>query len=249
MKKTQTVPREKRGVIVALDVAPKQAIKLASQLPEGAIVKVAPTLYFQFPPVVDVLMMMGLRIMWDFKTEDIPFQVHGSVNAYLRSGFAFFTVHADGGTKMLKEAVAARDAWMDEIGHLTLGPIAAPKVLAVTVLTSMNEDDLHEVGVPLKPAEQVELLAQVAMEAGVDGFVCSPQEAAIIREIAGPRALIVTPGVRFPEGDVDDQERVGTPQGAIGAGASHIVVGRPITGDDNPAMAFRRHDDAVMEVE
>lgn len=249
MKKIDTVPKEKRGVIVALDVAPKQAIKLASQLPEGAIVKVAPTLYFQFPPVVDVLMMMGLRIMWDFKSKDIPFQVHGSVGAYLRSGIAFFTVHADGGTKMLKEAVASRDAWMDGAEGGLLSPLEIPKILAVTVLTSQGDEDMKELGIPRKPASQVARLAGIAMSAGVDGFVCSPREASIIRRIAGPRAFIVTPGVRFPEGDVGDQERVGTPQGAIRAGASHVVVGRPITGDDDPAMAFCRHYAAVMEVE
>ena len=115
--------------------------------------------------------------------------------------------------------------------------------LGITVLTSLDAAALAEIGITRTPAEQVALLGQIAKEAGISGVVASPNEAALLREILGPRAYIVTPGVRLAGTDKGDQSRVATPAEAFAAGASHIVIGRPITKSDDPAAAF----DAIVE--
>jgi orotidine-5'-phosphate decarboxylase len=113
-------------------------------------------------------------------------------------------------------------------------------VLAVTVLTSLGTDALRQTGVDRDPAHQVDTLAALALDEGADGIVCSPREAEAVRGLAGPDRLVVTPGVRPAWAETGDQARVATPRGAIEAGASHLVIGRPVTAAEDPVAAFER---------
>jgi orotidine-5'-phosphate decarboxylase len=138
------------------------------------------------------------------------------------------TVHANGGPAMLAAAQAALE-----------GLTNPPQLLAVTVLTSMDQSQVASVGVERTPAAQVELLARMGLSAGINGFVCSPQEVATLRAIAGPEAVLVIPGIRPAGGEVGDQKRVATPADALRQGASYLVVGRPITQAADPAAAAK----------
>ena len=150
-----------------------------------------------------------------------------------RAGADMITVHAFGGTAMLEAAMKATASAARKFGTLP------PKVVAVTVLTSLDDASLQHMGVERPAAEQVLTLAALARDAGCDGVVCSPNEAAAVREALGPDALVVTPGVRPADDAAGDQARTATPADAIDAGASHLVIGRPITGAPDPAAAAR----------
>jgi orotidine-5'-phosphate decarboxylase len=161
----------------------------------------------------------------DLKLHDIPNTVAGAVRAVRSLKPDFLTLHAGGGAAMM---AAARDAAGDTI-----------RLLGVTVLTSLDDDDLASVGQIGPALDQAMRLARFARESGLDGVVCSPREVALIRAECGPDFLIVVPGIR-PEGaTLGDQKRVMTPRAAIEAGASRLVIGRPITGADDPAAAAR----------
>jgi len=170
----------------------------------------------------------------DLKLHDIPHQVEGAAREIAKLGCAMFTVHAAGGRAMMEAAVRGARAGAKEAG------VKKPAVLAVTVLTSMDDEDLLDIGVNASADVQVARLARLARESGVDGVVCSPQEASAMREALGPDALIVTPGVRPTWAAAGDQARIATPAAALEAGASHLVIGRPITQADDPAQAFDR---------
>ena len=135
---------------------------------------------------------------------------------------------------MMRAAVESSRRAAEEVG------LPAPAVLAVTVLTSVDDAGLLDVGVERSAADQVPLLARLAAAAGVDGVVCSPREAALMRELLGDEALVVTPGVRPVWSEADDQARIATPAAALAAGASHLVIGRPITAAPNPSEAAAR---------
>ncbi len=169
----------------------------------------------------------GAPIFLDLKLHDIPNTVAGGVRAVLPLRPRMLTVHASGGSAMIRAALqAANDAESDR-----------PIILGVTVLTSLDQTDLADVGVAATPAEQVMRLARLAIEAGADGLVCSPLEVAMLRQALGPAVKLVVPGIR-PEGAASgDQARTMTPSAAIAAGADWIVVGRPITGARDPGMA------------
>jgi orotidine-5'-phosphate decarboxylase len=177
---------------------------------------------------------MGYKVFVDLKLHDIPHQVEGAAASVARTGASMFTVHAAGGVEMMRAAVRGACAGAEECEW------NAPDVLAVTVLTSMDAAALSSVGVDASPASQVALLGARAREAGVQGVVCSPLEASAMRELLGPEELVVTPGVRPTWAAHGDQARVATPADALLAGASHVVVGRPVTGAENPAMAVER---------
>lgn len=147
------------------------------------------------------------------------------------------TLHTLGGADML----ASGQAGVDEAARERGGETAV--TLGITVLTSMDSEALAEIGIDREPAEQVSLLADVALKSGISGVVASPNEASMLREKLGPQAYIVTPGVRPAGADAGDQSRIATPAKAFSNGASHIVVGRPITKADDPAAAF----DAIVE--
>lgn len=178
------------------------------------------------PAIVEHLVRRGHSVFLDLKLHDIPNTVASAVRSAGSLGASMLTVHAAGGPAML---AAARDA----AGQLA----APPQLLAVTVLTSMDQTQLAATGVSRSPAEQVHLLAQTGLDSGINGFVCSPQEAADLRALAGPSATLVMPGIRPSGGEVGDQKRIATPTSALADGASYLVVGRPITQAPQPEIA------------
>lgn len=224
----ESTPRADR-VIVALDCDRQTALDLAKKLQGKAKwLKVGMTLYYaEGPQIVEIFKLLGFKVFLDLKFHDIPHQVQGAAASAVEAGADIITMHAVGGIPMMQAAQAA----VDESG-------TEADTLAITVLTSMNEETLAQTGVSRGVGEQVKALAACAQEAGLSGVVASPQEAAMLRELLGPDALIVTPGVRPVGAALGDQSRVATPKAAFDAGASHIVVGRPITQADDPAAAF-----------
>lgn len=177
---------------------------------------------------------LGLPMFLDLKFHDIPNTVAGAIRAIAPLRPFMTNVHAAGGRAMM---VAARDAALESAAKLGVAP---PKLIAVTVLTSLNDADLAEVGQTAHALDQVRRLAGLAQQCGLDGVVCSPQEIAILRQDLGDDFLLVTPGIRPSWSASGDQKRVMTPEEAVLAGASYLVIGRPITGDQDPAAAARR---------
>ena len=224
--------QRKDRVIVALDCAGDEAIALGEQLAgQARWVKVGMTLYYAVgPAIVRQFHKLGFKVFVDLKLHDIPHQVRGAAKSLAEAGADLFTVHAAGGADMLRAAAEGARAGADG-GQL-------PAVCAITVLTSMDAAALHSIGVDGEPAAQVERLAALARDAQLSGVVCSPQEAVAMRELLGENALVVTPGVRPHGAALGDQSRVATPKDAFDAGASHIVVGRPVTRAENPLAAF-----------
>lgn len=221
-------------LIVALDLPDAEAALALARTLRGHVgwVKVGMTLFYaEGPSVVRDLRSMGFKVFVDLKLHDIPHQVEGACRTLTRAGADMFTVHASGGRAMLEAAVSATTAAAEKF-HAP-----RPHVVAVTVLTSLDDDALAEMGVPGGAAERVSTLAQLASDAGCDGVVCSPNEAASVRELLGETALVVTPGIRPAGVESGDQARTATPAGALAAGATHLVVGRPITGADDPIAA------------
>lgn len=172
----------------------------------------------------------GPPLFLDLKLHDIPNTVAGGIRAALPLKPAFMTIHASGGPAMMRAAAeAAAAAGADR-----------PKILAVTVLTSLDDGDLGAVGQSLPVADQVTRLARLARESGVDGVVCSPAEVALVRAACGPDFILMVPGIRPSWSATNDQKRVMTPAEALALGADHLVIGRPITGEADPAAAARR---------
>ncbi len=230
MSTFNSIPAAER-IIVALDCDVDRALEIAQLLKgKASWLKVGMTLYYdQGPSIVKTFKDMGFKVFLDLKFFDIPHQVKGAAASACMSGADMITMHALGGSDMMKAAVEG----IEEL-HLESNPIT----LAVTVLTSMDQDDLSEIGVSRQVVDQVQALALLAQSSGVSGVVASPQEAPLLREKLGPDAYIVTPGVRPLGSSKGDQSRVTTPEQAFKNGASHIVIGRPITEQDNPAEAF-----------
>ncbi len=185
--------------------------------------------------MVQELVSAGRKVFLDLKFHDIPNTVAAAVRAAAKLGVSMLTVHASGGPKMLKTAVTA-----------ALETPFRPAILAVTVLTSLSDEDMLEIGVNGRVKDQVLRLATLAQSAGCDGIVASALEARVLRRELGSGFLIVTPGVRPPGQAKGDQERVVTPADAIRAGADYLVVGRPITQAASPAVAA---NSIVAEIE
>jgi orotidine-5'-phosphate decarboxylase len=235
----ETLPSAAERVIVALDCSEDEACALAASLKGKARwLKIGMTLYYAAGPrIVAVLKEQGFKVFVDLKLHDIPHQVRGAAASVVRTGADLLTVHAAGGLAMMRAAVeGAQEAYAAQAASAS--PSHRPLVVAVTVLTSMDRAALAQTGVARPLDEQVAQLAQLAREAGLDGVVASPQEARTLRALLGPDAAIVTPGVRPKGAAIGDQSRVATPAEAIAAGASHLVIGRPITAAPNPAAAF-----------
>jgi orotidine-5'-phosphate decarboxylase len=216
-------------LIVALDVPDAaSAIQLVNRL-EGTCnwFKVGLELFIAAgPAVLEPLVKRGHSVFLDLKLHDIPNTVAAAVRSAAGLGARMMTVHASGGPAMLAAARAALDGLTDP-----------PKLLAVTILTSMDVAQVNAVGLDRSPAEQVALLARMGLEAGIRGFVCSPQEVASLRQLTGPEGVLVIPGIRPAGTDTGDQKRVATPAEALRHGASYLVVGRPITQAPYPAEA------------
>jgi orotidine-5'-phosphate decarboxylase len=236
----------KDRLIVALDVPGADANRLISELKDVVgMFKVGSQLFATTgPALVETIVRGGNRVFLDLKFHDIPHQVAGAARAAAELNVSLFTLHASGGTEMMKRAV---DAVADVSEHkLTV----RSRVLAVTVLTSIDSTTLAEIGVKDSPSDSVARLAKLAETAGVDGVVSSPNEAAAIRSMTKPEFLIVTPGIRASNStEPDDQKRVATAANALRAGASYIVVGRPITSAAEPARAAQAIIDELIAVE
>ena len=228
-------PAEK--IIVALDgMTTADSLLLIDRIPKLCWVKVGLELFTQSgPDFVRLLRDKGKRIFLDLKFHDIPTTMAKACRQAVRTGAELITVHACAGSDALKES---NNAAIQASVELNLPP---PKLLAVTVLTSWNSntfaDDLL-IDQPLE--ERVSSLAQLAFRAGIGGCICSPLEVPKIRQFFSDDFELITPGIRLPGDDLNDQKRVMTPPEAIRAGASRLVIGRPITRAVNPSQVFER---------
>lgn len=221
-------------LIVALDVPNMAKVRqLVEQLDDSvSYYKVGMELFYGVGiDVIRYLKNSGKNIFVDLKMHDIPNTVAQGASMLTKMGMSMLNVHALGGAAMMKgaaQAVANTAASLN---------IPRPKLIAVTVLTSMGNEDWDTLHYKLSISEQVVLLAKMAKDSGLDGVVASPQEAALIREACGDDFLIVTPGVRPQGADTNDQSRIATPSMAMKNGATHLVVGRPITKAADPRAA------------
>ncbi len=218
-------------VIVALDYPDAEsALALAGRLdPQRCRVKVGKELFTACgPSVVESLQYKGFEVFLDLKFHDIPNTTASAVKAAAELGVWMVNVHASGGRSMMG---ACREM-------LERYPGNRPLLTAVTILTSLEQSDLQEVGLDIEPMVQVQRLARLAQECGLDGVVCSAREARALRGALGDDFLLVTPGIRPAEANTDDQKRIVTPAQAMENGSSYLVIGRPITRSDNPAGAL-----------
>jgi orotidine-5'-phosphate decarboxylase len=192
----------------------------------------------QGPEGIRKIVETGLPVFADTKFHDIPNTVAGAAREIAKFGVAIFNIHASGGEAMMRAAVEAA---------ASANP--RPKIIGVTVLTSMDDDDLPPIGQQGPLADQVVRLAKLARHSGLDGIVCSPREIAVVRKACGPDFLIVTPGIRPAGSAVGDQRRVNTPADALKAGSNILVIGRPITAAPDPAAAARAIAGEIRAVE
>ena len=223
-------------IIVALDFPDAaSAVAMAERLdPARCRVKVGKELFTAAgPAIVESLQQKGFDVFLDLKFHDIPNTAAGAVRSAAELGVWMVNVHASGGRRMMEACreVLARRA----------GP--QPLLTAVTVLTSLEQEDLQEVGLDIEPMVQVQRLARLVQDCGLDGVVCSAREAKALRSTLGDDFKLVTPGIRPADASGDDQKRIVTPAQALENGSSYLVIGRPITSADDPAQAL----DAILD--
>jgi orotidine-5'-phosphate decarboxylase len=219
-------------IIVALDYPTlEQALACARQLDPAVVrVKVGKQLFTSVgPAVLAQLHDLGFDVFLDLKFHDIPNTVAGAVGAAADLGVWMVNVHASGGRRMMEAAVDA----VAKRGNKT-------QLIAVTVLTSMDQSDLTELGIKESPADRVMRLATLAKSSGMDGIVCSAKEATLLSRQFGRDFSLVTPGIRLPEDEAGDQRRVVTPWDAIDGGSTHLVMGRSITGSSSPTAVVEK---------
>ncbi len=231
-------------LIVALDIDTKEkALALVNKLRKDvSIFKIGSELFTSSgPTIVDEVQKLGARVFLDLKFHDIPNTVSRSALAAVKMGVFMFNIHALGGPEMMKRTM---DAVKGEAKRLK---IKQPKVIAVTILTSMDENSLKKIGVNDNMENQVLKLARLAKDSGLDGVVASPSEIKLIRNNIGGDFLIVTPGVRPSWAATNDQKRIATPGGAIRDGADFIVVGRPIIEAPDPVEAAKKILDEIKQ--
>lgn len=223
-------------LIVALDVSTMDAMKsIVSSLGDSvSFYKVGMELFYaEGDQTVRYLQEHGKHVFLDLKLHDIPNTVAHGVSSLTRLGANLITIHGQGGPIMMKAATKAARESAEKLG------IERPKLLAITVLTSFDDESWTSIGGQLPIADQVIRLAKLAKESGMDGVVCSALEAKMIREACGPDFLIVTPGIRPSFATTNDQKRIATPSSALQDGASRLVIGRPITQAEHPQEAVR----------
>jgi orotidine-5'-phosphate decarboxylase len=222
----------KEKILIALDVSSrKEALALVESLHSlTGMFKVGMQLYTaEGPSLVRDIVKAGGRVFLDLKFHDIPNTVTHAVLEAAKLGVSMMTIHTSGGRAMMQ---AVSEELREQLGN------DRPMVVGVTVLTSMDEGGLREIGVNAAMDEQVLRLARLAEESGLDGVVCSPREIEMIRGAAGSSFKIVTPDVRMPGQASHDQQRTATPRDAIAKGADYIVVGRPVTQAPHPVSAL-----------
>ena len=228
-------PKEK--IIFALDVdhfsEAQRWVRLLKD--KVGIFKVGKQLFTHSgPKVVDMILQKGQKVFLDLKFHDIPNTVARAGEEATKLNVTMFNLHALGGFEMMKKAMEASRATAKDLG------ISKPLILAVTVLTSMDEAGLKEVGIQGPVLDEVERLATLALKAGIDGIVASPKEIGAIRKRCGEKFLIVTPGIRLPSEKKDDQKRTLSPKEAIQTGANYLVIGRPIKDAKDPIAAVQK---------
>lgn len=219
-------------IIVALDYDKKDtALAFIDQIqPSDCRLKIGKEMFCRFgPDFIKELQNKGFDIFLDLKFHDIPNTVAKAVLAAADLGVWMVNVHASGGIRMMEAAKHALAPFGNQ----------APKLIAVTVLTSMESDDLLSLGIKLSPADYAEKLAQLTFDCGLDGVVCSAQEAVRFKSKFGKNFQLVTPGIRPAGSEVGDQRRIMTPEQAIKAGVDYMVIGRPITQSADPALTLR----------
>jgi orotidine-5'-phosphate decarboxylase len=224
-------------IIVALDVPNADAaLKLVEQLaPVSGGFKIGSELFTSAgPDIVKKIRARGGMVFLDLKFHDIPNTVAKSVAAAVQLDVQMLTVHASGGSEMLKAAEKAAEETAWQLGR------TPPLILGVTVLTSLDAGALREVGLDVNVDYQVRRLANVATKAGLRGLVCSPLEISALRKILPAQVQLVTPGIRTGDEKSDDQKRTLTPREAIAAGANWLVIGRPIYAAENPKQAAEK---------
>ena len=242
MQPTETPRAPKDRLAIALDFpGERDALNLVDRLGETCQwYKVGMELYYAAGNrIVQQLRDRGFNVFLDLKLHDIPNTVAGAVHSAARAGASLLTIHAAGGSAMMSAAAQAASA------------PGSPRLLAVTVLTSMDTSQLAGIGIAASPADQVLRLARLAQASGIDGMVCSAEEVAMVRQQTGPSTLLVVPGIRLAGAPADipgeDQKRIATPAQAIALGASMLVVGRPITRAADPAQAARSILDEIAQ--
>lgn len=223
-------------IIVALDFPDAAtAVAMADRLnPTHCRVKVGKELFTAAgPQVVEALQNKGFEVFLDLKFHDIPNTTAGAVRSAAELGVWMVNVHASGGRRMME---ACREVLDKRTGQ-------RPLLTAVTVLTSLEQEDLQEVGIDIEPMVQVQRLARLTQECGLDGVVCSAREAKALRNTLGDDLQLVTPGIRPADASADDQKRILTPAQAMENGSTYLVIGRPITSATDPAQAL----DAILQ--
>lgn len=229
--------KNKERLIIALDVDTREkALTLVEKLKKDIkVFKIGSELFTSCGPgIVKDVKDKGCGVFLDLKFHDIPNTVAKSAAAAVRLGVLLFNVHALGGPDMMKKAASTVT---EEARRLKINK---PKIIAVTMLTSMGENNLKKIGIDDNMEKQVLRLARLAKDSGMDGVVASPSEVELIREKTGKDFLVVTPGVRPSWAVKDDQKRTATPKEAIASGANFIVIGRPIIEAPDPLSAARK---------
>ncbi len=227
----------KNPIIVALDVpSAEQALKLAEQVaPAVGAFKIGKELFVAAgPDIVRRVRTTGASVFLDLKFHDIPNTVAKAVASAVRLDVQMLTIHASGGGEMMRAAEKSAQDMAKSLG------LPAPLVLGVTVLTSSNNETLAEIGCAADTEKQVLNLAQLAIKSGLRGLVCSPLEIVALRKVLPVHIQLVTPGIRTGTEKADDQKRTLTPREALAAGASWLVIGRPIYAAENPRLAAEK---------
>jgi len=218
-------------VVIALDYADKQqALDFINQLdPASCRLKIGKEMFTHFgPEFVKTVIAKNFDVFLDLKFHDIPNTVAKAVKAAADLGVWMVNVHASGGRRMMEAAKAILEPYGDK----------APLLIAVTVLTSMDQSDLDELGIELSPAEQVKRLALLTKSSGLDGVVCSSHEAPELKALLGADFKLITPGIRPAGSAAGDQRRIKTPKEALDSGSDYLVIGRPITQAADPAQVL-----------
>lgn len=228
--------RKYNPIICALDTKDvKEASKLCENIkPYVGFIKLGLEFFTKNGPQgFEQVAKSGVPIFLDLKFHDIPNTVAEAISSALTLDVSIITIHTLGGGEMMKAAAQAAKETADKLKK------KPPLIVGVTILTSMDDNDLSGIGIDRKVAKQVEVLAQLAKKSGLDGVVCSPHEIELVKSVCGSDFKTIVPGVRPKSAEAGDQKRIMTPSEALSKGADYLVIGRPITKAQNPALAAK----------